>query len=79
MPRSMTAFARQSAQFDWGTITWEIRSVNQRYLELDLRMPDSARELEMTLREQARKQLHRGKVGCHLQMQLEHGDQNVAV
>ena len=75
----MTAFARQSAQFDWGTITWEIRSVNQRYLELDLRMPDTTRELEMTLREQARKQLHRGKVGCYLQLQLEQGGQDVAV
>lgn len=79
MPRSMTAFARQSAQFDWGTITWEIRSVNHRYLELDLRLPETARELEMELREQARKQLHRGKVGCYLQMQLEHSDQEVEV
>lgn len=79
MPRSMTAFSRQSAQFDWGVITWEIRSVNHRYLELDLRLPDTARELEMELREQARKQLNRGKVNCFLQMQLEHSGQQVDV
>lgn len=79
MPRSMTAFARQSAQFDWGTITWEVRSVNHRYLELDLRLPETARELEMTLREQARKQLNRGKVGCYLQLHMEKGGADVEV
>ncbi len=79
MPHSMTAFSRQSAQFDWGTITWEIRSVNHRYLELELRMPDTARELEMTLREQARKMLNRGKVNCFLQIQMENSAQKVDV
>ena len=79
MPRSMTAFARQSAQFHWGNITWEIRSVNHRYLELDLRLPETARELEMELREQTRRQLHRGKVGCCLQMQLQQGGQGVDI
>ncbi|WIO74388.1 YicC/YloC family endoribonuclease [Porticoccaceae bacterium LTM1] len=79
MPSSMTAFARQSAQFDWGTITWEVRSVNHRYLELDLRLPETARELEMVLREQARKQLNRGKVGCYLQLQMEKGGADVEV
>ena len=77
MPRSMTAFARQSSQHNWGNITWEIRSVNHRHLELDMRLPETARELEMTLREQARKQLHRGKVGCYFQLQLEHNSQSV--
>ncbi|UTW44444.1 YicC family protein [bacterium SCSIO 12696] len=77
MPRSMTAFARQSAQYDWGNITWEIRSVNHRHLELDIRLPETVRELEMALREQARKQLHRGKVGCYLQLQLENNNQSV--
>ncbi|MDM3870533.1 YicC/YloC family endoribonuclease [Porticoccus sp. W117] len=77
MPRSMTAFSRQSSQHDWGNITWEIRSVNHRHLELDLRLPETVRELEMNLREQARKQLHRGKVGCYLQLQLENNSQSV--
>ncbi|MGS2722892.1 YicC/YloC family endoribonuclease [Porticoccus sp. GXU_MW_L64] len=77
MPRSMTAFARQSSQHDWGNITWEIRSVNHRHLELDVRLPETVRELEMNLREQARKQLHRGKVGCYLQLQLENSNQSV--
>jgi uncharacterized protein (TIGR00255 family) len=79
MPHSMTAFARQSAQFDWGSITWEIRSVNHRYLELDIRMPETVRELEMALRDQTRKTLNRGKVGCFMQLQLEQSSSEVNV
>jgi len=79
MPHSMTAFARQSAQFSWGSITWEIRSVNHRYLELDIRMPETVRELEMTLRDQTRKTLNRGKVGCFMQLQLEQSSSEVSV
>ena len=30
---SMTAFARKQLKGNWGTAVWEIRSVNQRYLE----------------------------------------------
>jgi uncharacterized protein (TIGR00255 family) len=79
MPHSMTAFARQSAQFDWGSITWEIRSVNHRYLELDIRIPETVRELEMVLRDQTRQALNRGKVGCFMQLQLEQSSSEVNV
>ena len=69
MTASMTAFSRQEAVFDWGTISWEIRSVNQRYLEPHFRMPEGFRELEFNLRDQLRKQLTRGKVECQLRFQ----------
>lgn len=67
---SMTAFSRNEATYDWGTLSWEIRSVNHRYLEASYRMPESLRSLEPTVREIIRKQLQRGKVDCNLQLRL---------
>lgn len=66
MTRSMTAFARQQAEYSWGTLVWEVRSVNQRFLEPNFRLPESFRELEGKLREQLRNSLSRGKVECTL-------------
>lgn len=79
MPHSMTAFARATQQQDWGTVTWEIRSVNQRYLEPNFRMPETLRELEMPLREHLRKQLSRGKLDCNLQLNLNRETEGVSV
>lgn len=59
---SMTAFARRELRGDFGLLVCEIRSVNQRYLEANLRLADVLRELEMPLREQLRQKLSRGKV-----------------
>ncbi len=66
---SMTAFARRECNESWGTLVWEIRSVNHRYLEPGFRLPDTFRYLESGLREQLRKQFQRGKVDCTLQYQ----------
>ncbi|TBR37934.1 YicC family protein [Marinomonas agarivorans] len=66
MTASMTAFSRQEAIFEWGSISWEIRSVNQRYLEPTFRLPEGFKELEFPLRDTLRKQLNRGKVECQL-------------
>lgn len=66
---SMTAFARKERVESWGTLVWEIRSVNHRYLEPGFRLPDSFRFLEPDLRDGLRKQLQRGKVDCSLQFQ----------
>lgn len=65
----MTAFSRQEAVYDWGTISWEIRSVNQRYLEPHFRLPESFRELEFAFRDVLRKKLNRGKLECQLRFQ----------
>ena len=59
---SMTAFARRELRGDFGLLVCEIRSVNQRYLEANLRLADVVRELEMPLRDKLRQQLSRGKV-----------------
>ncbi|MCP4862950.1 YicC/YloC family endoribonuclease [Alteromonas oceani] len=63
---SMTAFARSEVKKDWGTAVWEIRSVNQRYLETYFRLPEQFRSLEPLLRDRFRKRLQRGKVECAL-------------
>ncbi|MCG3730661.1 YicC family protein [Vibrio cincinnatiensis] len=63
---SMTAYARKELKGEWGTAVWEIRSVNQRYLETYFRLPEQFRSLEPLLRERFRQRLARGKVECHL-------------
>ncbi|ANG64886.1 YicC family protein [Marinobacterium aestuarii] len=79
MTRSMTAFTRQETQGDWGSLVWEIRSVNHRYLEPHLRLPDSLRELEGSLREKLRQSLSRGKVECTLRFVPENQQQTLSV
>ncbi|QUM82626.1 YicC family protein [Moritella sp. 5] len=69
MIHSMTAYARKEFKGDWGTAVWEIRSVNQRYLETYIRLPEQFRGLEAVLRERFRKQLQRGKVECNLRFE----------
>ena len=69
MIHSMTAYARREIKGDWGTAVWEIRSVNQRYLETYLRLPEQFRGLEPVLRERFRKRLARGKVECNLRFE----------
>lgn len=71
MTSSMTAFSRQQQEQEWGSLTWEIRSVNHRYLESSMRLPESFRGLENSVREAVRKRLTRGKVECQLRFQSE--------
>lgn len=71
MIRSMTAFARTDSQSEWGVLTWEIRSVNHRYLEPVFRMPDMFRDIEPELREALREFVKRGKLECQLKFQAE--------
>ena len=70
MPKSMTGFARRELQAPWGTLSCEIRSVNHRYLEPIIRLPESLRALEVTVRDQCRKQLQRGKVEVNIQLNV---------
>ncbi|WP_424407325.1 YicC/YloC family endoribonuclease [Pasteurella sp. PK-2025] len=65
---SMTAFARLELKQDWGDAVWEIRSVNQRYLETFFRLPEQFRGLENNLREKLRQRLTRGKIECTLRI-----------
>lgn len=71
MIHSMTGYARHQLKGDWGSATWEIRSVNQRYLETYWRMPEQFRSLEPVLRDKIRKALQRGKVECNLRFEAD--------
>ncbi|MHA6491612.1 YicC/YloC family endoribonuclease [Pseudomonas borbori] len=66
MIHSMTAFARAEQAGANGTLSWELRSVNHRYLEPHLRLPEAFRDLEGAVREALRNGLSRGKLECTL-------------
>lgn len=71
MIRSMTAYARKEINANWGNASWELRSVNQRYLETYIRLPEQFRSLEPIIRERLRSRLTRGKVECNLRFELD--------
>ena len=71
MVHSMTAFARSEQAGTHGTLSWEIRSVNHRYLEPHLRLPEAFRDLEGAVRDALRKGISRGKVECTLRFTEE--------
>jgi len=66
MIRSMTAFASAETETPWGALSFELRSVNHRYLELSPRLPDELRALEPAVRERVAAKLTRGKVDVNL-------------
>jgi len=70
MIRSMTAFARVETQAKWGNAQIEMKSVNQRFLETNFRLPETFRYLEGKLRENLRQALSRGKVDCQIKFDL---------
>ena len=72
MLKSMTAFARVQESCDAGSVTWEIRAVNHRYLEPGLKLPEDFRALEPEIRKQVAKYLTRGKVEISLRYNLNH-------
>jgi uncharacterized protein (TIGR00255 family) len=67
----MTGFARVQESNDAGSITWELRSVNHRYLELGIKLPEDFRQLEPGIRKLAAKYLTRGKVDLGLRYKLD--------
>ena len=75
MIRSMTAYARREAKGTWGSAAWELRSVNQRYLETYIRLPEQFRSLEPVIRERIRQRLTRGKIECNLRFDADPGAQ----
>lgn len=62
MLRSMTGFARVEDTCEHGNLSWELRSVNHRYLEVGFRLPDEIRKLEPRLRGYLQAKLARGKI-----------------
>ncbi|MBA0197084.1 YicC family protein [Pectobacterium brasiliense] len=79
MIRSMTAYARREIKGNWGSAAWELRSVNQRYLETYLRLPEQFRSLEPVAREHIRARLTRGKIECNLRFELDPSAQSALI
>ncbi|HEY8330921.1 MAG TPA: YicC/YloC family endoribonuclease, partial [Pseudomonas sp.] len=79
MVHSMTAFARVENAGPYGTLSWELRSVNHRYLEPHLRLPEAFRDLEGSVREALRQALARGKVECTLRLAEEGSGKSLQV
>jgi uncharacterized protein (TIGR00255 family) len=71
MIASMTGFARRERSGPFGTLVCELRSVNHRFLDATLRLPDSCRALEPELRQALARELKRGKVDCTLQQRAQ--------
>jgi uncharacterized protein (TIGR00255 family) len=69
MIQSMTAFARTQSQGTWGSAICELRSINHRYLELSIRMPETLQSLEAQMRERIRHYIRRGKIECTIRFQ----------
>jgi uncharacterized protein (TIGR00255 family) len=75
MLHSMTGFARQSAETEFGTLSWELRAVNHRYLEVQFRLPEELRPKEHLFKQQVGAALKRGKIDCGLHFQRASGQQ----
>ena len=67
MIASMTGFARQERHGAYGTLVCEVRSVNHRFLDASVRLPEGCRALESELRQDLARELRRGKVDCTVQ------------
>ena len=75
MIRSMTGFARRERQGPWGTLVCELRTVNHRYLEISLRLPDDLKSLDNDVRQTITAALRRGKVDANLYLKSSTGSQ----
>jgi uncharacterized protein (TIGR00255 family) len=72
----MTAFARVQETCDAGTLTWEIRSVNHRYLEPGLKLPEDFKSLEPEIRKLLARYLKRGKIDIGLRYKMNDANQS---
>ena len=69
MIRSMTGFARCESRGAWGTLAWELRTVNHRFLDVGLRLPEGLGAVEAAVRTRLQKTLVRGRVDAWLRFQ----------
>jgi uncharacterized protein (TIGR00255 family) len=69
----MTAYAREQLDAPWGLASWELRSVNHRFLDATVRLPEELRSLESAVRDRIGKALHRGKLDCTLRLRAAPG------
>ncbi|MBB1073515.1 YicC family protein [Rhodoferax sp. 4810] len=73
MPKSMTAFARRCDNDAPGELICELRSINHRFFEPTIRLPDDLRSLDPLIRERLGQRLERGKLDCTVRYTLQSG------
>jgi len=69
---SLTSSARSVDDGELGSMSWDIRTVNHRFLDVSVRLPDEYRSLESKVRARIMARLSRGKVDCTLRFQSAH-------
>ena len=74
---SMTGYAADTKESSQGTLSLELRSVNHRYLDIQLRLPDKLRVLEPLMRELITSKLNRGKVDCYMSFNQLSGNEDM--
>ncbi len=74
MIASMTSFGRVEETTEHGYVIWDIRTVNHRYLDINLRLPEEMRMLENVIRQKISDAIKRGKVDCTLRFDPDQGD-----
>ena len=75
----MTAFAQATVISNGFQMSWELRSVNHRYLENQFRLPETLRALEPAAREQIRRRIKRGKIDATLKLEPEASEPQLAL
>lgn len=75
----MTAFSRIQVDAEQACFTWELKSVNHRYLEMHFKLPDKLKHLEIPLRDNLRQKMARGKLDIHLHLKKNEHDHDVIV
>lgn len=76
---SMTGFAAAESRFSGGLLLIELRAVNHRYLELNVKIDDSLRQFEPQIREQLQSRLGRGKVECRMSLKSDQAATQLAL
>lgn len=76
MVSSMTGYGRAEKEYDSGKVIVEISSVNNRFLEFQLRLPKNLSELEQKIKKLIGQKMHRGKIYLSITVENESNDRN---
>ncbi|MBX2867250.1 MAG: YicC family protein [Acidiferrobacterales bacterium] len=74
MTASMTAFCRTQTEFQGRSLIWEVRSVNHRYLDAHLKLPDELKVIETRCRTLINERVNRGRIDALLKYEAGKGE-----
>jgi uncharacterized protein (TIGR00255 family) len=79
MLKSMTGFGKASGTFQSKKVSVEIRSLNSKSMDLNVRMPSSYKELDSTIRKHVSNELGRGKADVYINLDSIGEESNVSI